>query len=243
MIPCNRLLTHLQRLGLMTLSATLLLTVVLFAVCGGPGETPTPTQESLVLVAESGGDTTAFTITRNALSCSSCHLLDGRGKPPDGPDDGERGLLFRLSIPGDTKGGPLPEPVYGGQLQDRSIVQVPDDGGFIVNYQEVLGSFADGEPYSLRRPTFQFRDLEFGPLHAQTMVSPRVAPAIVGMGLLEAIPEAEIVAAADPDDSDQDRISGRVNMVWDERKGALSLGRFGWKANVPSVEQQTAGAF
>ena len=94
-----------------------------------------------------------------------------------------------------------------------------------------------------RRPTYQLRGLNFGPMRPDTLVSPRVAPAVLGMGLLEAIPEAAIIAAADPDDADGDGISERVNMVWDERKGGLSLGRFGWKANQPSVEQQTAGAF
>ena len=281
----------LRRPGLMALAATLMvLAVVVFAACGAPTATPEPTPVPLVLVAELGGDTTAFTTTRNAfglsarnlnneqrrtfavgnsffrqnwvtapastkardglgptfnaLSCSSCHLLDGRGKPPDGPDDGERGLLLRLSIPGANEhGGPLPEPVYGGQLQDRSLVGVPSEGEFVILYQEVPGLFADGGTYSLRSPTYQFRGLQFGPLHPDTLVSPRVAPAIVGMGLLEAIPETDITAAADPDDSDGDGISGRVNMAWDERKGLLSLGRFGWKANQPSVEQQTAGAF
>lgn len=277
----------------MTLAATLLLlSVLLFAACVGdpPTSTPKPTLVPLVLVKESGGDTTAFTTTRNAfglsarnltnqqrrtfavgnsffrqnwvtapastesrdglgptfnaLSCSSCHLLDGRGKPPDGPDDGERGLLLRLSIPGvDAHGGPLPEPVYGGQLQDRALVGVPIEGGFVIVYQEVLGSFDDGEIYSLRRPTYHFRGLNFGPMHPETMISPRVAPAIVGMGLLEAIPESEILSRADPDDADGDGVSGRVNMVWDARKGAIVLGRFGWKANVPTIEQQTAGAF
>ena len=281
----------LRRPGLMALAATLMvLAVVVFAACGAPPATPEPTPVPLVLVAELGGDTTAFTTTRNAfglsarnlnneqrrtfavgnsffrqnwvtapasteardglgptfnaLSCSSCHLLDGRGKPPDGPDDGERGLLLRLSIPGANEhGGPLPEPVYGGQLQDRSLVGVPSEGEFVILYQEVPGLFADGGTYSLRSPTYQFRGLQFGPLHPDTLVSPRVAPAIVGMGLLEAIPETDITAAADPDDSDGDGISGRVNMAWDERKGLLSPGRFGWKANQPSVEQQTAGAF
>jgi len=284
----------LRRPGLMALAATslLLLVVALFAACAdaAPTVTPEPTPIPVILVAESGGDTTAFTTTRNAfglsarnldtlerrtfavgnsffrqnwvtapasteardglgptfnaLSCSSCHLLDGRGKPPDGPDDGERGLLLRLSIPGaDSQGGPLPEPVYGGQLQDRAIVGVPIEGEFLIVYQEMPGVFADGEPYSLRRPTYQFRELAFGAMNPETLVSPRVAPAVVGMGLLEAIPEADILSAADPDDADGDGISGRVNMVWDERKGATSLGRFGWKANVPTVEQQTAGAF
>ena len=259
----------------MALAATLLvLTVALFAACGGPKQTPIPTPIPLVLVAESGGDTTAFTTTRNAfglsarnlsnqerrtfavgnsffrqnwvtapastkardglgptfnaLSCSSCHLLDGRGKPPDGPNDGERGLLLRLSIPGtDANGGPLSEPVYGGQLQDRAIVDVPIEGEFVIIYQEVPGVFDDGELYSLRSPTYQFRELNFGSMHPETLMSPRVAPAIVGMGLLEAILDADILSAADPDDADQDGISGRANMVWDERKGAVSPGRFG----------------
>ena len=182
--------------------------------------------------------------TFNALSCSSCHHLDGRGKPPDDADDGQRGLLFRLSLPGvDAQGGPLPEPVYGGQLQDRAIVGVPVEGEFTIIYQQVAGAFPDGETYSLRQPTYQFHGLAFGPMRADTLSSPRVAPAIVGMGLLEAIPEADILAAADPDDADGDGVSGRANMVWDARRGVLILGRFGWKANQPSVEQQTAGAF
>ena len=281
----------LRRPGFFTLAATLLvLAVALFAACGGTDRSQEPTPVPLILVAELGGDTTAFTTTRNAfglsarnlnkqqrrtfvvgnsffrqnwvtapasteardglgpilnaLSCSSCHLFDGRGKPPDGPDDGERGLLLRLSIPGTgPHEGPLSVPVYGGQLQDRAIVGVPPEGEFIVLYQEMPGLFADGGTYSLRSPTYQFRNLAFGPIHPQTLISPRVAPAIVGMGLLEAIPEADIVAAADPDDANGDGVSGRVNTVWNERNGTTSLGRFGWKANQPSIEQQTAAAF
>ena len=75
------------------------------------------------------------------------------------------------------------------------------------------------------------------------MISPRIAPATVGMGLLEAVPEERILGLADPDDADGDGISGRANMVWDVRSASLALGRFGWKANQPTVEQQTAGAF
>ena len=283
----------LRRPGLIVLAATLLvLAAALLGACSNPEPTmiPTPTPIPLVLVAESGGDTSAFTTTRNAfglsarnlsnqerrtfavgnsffrqnwvtapastkardglgptfnaLSCSSCHLLDGRGKPPDGPEDGERGLLLRLSIPGTgPHGGPIPEPTYGGQLQDRAVVNVPIEGEFVIVYQEVPGSFEDGETYSLRNPSYRFKSLTFGPMSPETLISPRVAPAIVGMGLLEAIPETDILSAADPDDMDGDGISGRTNTVWDERNDAVSLGRFGWKANVPTVEQQTAGAF
>ena len=278
----------MQRAAIFVLAAALVLAPVVYFVVFDRDRSPDTAQ--IVLVEKLGGDTTAFTSTRNAfglparnlesgerrtfvvgnsffrqnwvtapasttardglgpsfnaLSCSSCHTLDGRGKPPDSEVDPQRGLLFRLSIPGHgPNGGPMPDPVYGGQLQDRAVLLVPPEGRMIVRYRELPGSFEDGEPYSLRAPTYEIGGLAHGPLHPEARLSPRVAPAIVGMGLLEAIPETAILALADPDDADDDGISGRPNMVWDVRNGNLTLGRFGWKANQPTVEQQTAGAF
>ena len=179
--------------------------------------------------------------THNALSCSSCHSHDGRGKPPDHPKDPERGLLLRFSVPGPN--GPVDEPTYGGQLQDRSILGVPVEGRIVIDYRESEGEYPDGTKYSLRRPVYSVGNPAFGPLHPDVQVSPRVAPATIGMGLLEAIPEERIMALADPDDADGDGISGKPNHVWDVRRGEIALGRFGWKANQPSVEQQVAGAF
>ena len=182
--------------------------------------------------------------TFNAQSCSSCHVLDGRGRPPLDDFDPERGLLFRISIPGaDANGGPLPDPNYGGQLQDRAILTTPAEGRFRIAYDLIHGAYGDGEPYTLLSPRYSFDDLAFGPLHPEAMVSPRIAPSAFGVGLLEAIAEADILAQADPDDADGDGISGRPNLVWDARRQQTALGRFGWKANVPTVEQQVAGAF
>ena len=179
--------------------------------------------------------------THNALSCSSCHSHDGRGKPPDDPQDPERGLLLRLSIP--TDAGPTDEPAYGGQLQDRSILGVPAEGRIVITYRETPGQYPDGTVYSLLQPDYTIGDLAFGPLHPDVQISPRVSPATIGMGLLEAIPEERVLSLADPSDADNDGISGRPNYVWDVRRGQLSLGRFGWKANQPTVKQQAAGAF
>ena len=176
--------------------------------------------------------------TFNAFSCSSCHSHDGRGKPPDNPSDPERGLLLRLSIPGGAD-----EPMYGGQLQDRSILGVRVEGRIGITYEEVQGQYPDGTTYSLRKPVYSVEDLAFGPLHPNVQISPRIAPAVIGMGLLEAIPEERILTLADPEDADNDGISGRPNYVLDVRSGELTLGRFGWKANQPTVEQQAAGAF
>ena len=183
--------------------------------------------------------------TFNAQSCSSCHTLDGRAKPPDHPDDPERGLLFRISLPGadPATGAPIPHPAYGGQIQDRAILHIPPEGKVIALWTEIRGKYADGEPYSLIKPEYQLTQLAFGELPADIQISPRIAPIVPGMGLLEAIPEADILALADPDDANADGISGKPNYVWDARRGAPALGRFGWKANVPTVEQQVAGAF
>lgn len=180
----------------------------------------------------------------NATSCSSCHRGDGRSKPPQVAGDSLSGLLLRLSLPGtDAHGGPPGEPTYGGQLQPSGIVGVPGEGEYVITYEEAPGTFADGEPYALRRPTYEIRSLAYGPLAAGTLVSPRTAPAMIGLGLLEAVPEETLRALADPEDADHDGISGRVNVVWDVASGREAIGRFGWKANVPTVEQQVAGAF
>jgi CxxC motif-containing protein (DUF1111 family) len=180
----------------------------------------------------------------NAHACSGCHLRDGRGLPKDVPTESRIGLLIRLSVPGATaQQAPLPDPVYGGQLQDLALDGTPAEGRIEVTYVDVPGTFADGTPFTLRSPTYRIVDLAYGPMRPDVMMSPRLAPQVIGMGLLEAVPEADIVAAADADDADDDGISGRVNTVLDLRTGDMVLGRFGWKAGQPSVEQQSLSAF
>ncbi len=179
----------------------------------------------------------------NARSCSGCHFRDGRGRPPE-PGEPAFSMLVRLGVPGvDSVGGPRPEPVYGDQLQPSAVLEVPTEGQVTVTYEDVDGAFGDGTLYTLRRPTLVFSDLGYGPMAADTMVSPRVAPAVYGLGLLEAIAEADLLALADPDDLDGDGISGRPNHPFDPVTGGPALGRFGWKANQVGVAQQNAGAF
>jgi CxxC motif-containing protein (DUF1111 family) len=180
----------------------------------------------------------------NARSCSACHLRDGRGQPPTAPDEPLVALLLRLSISGqDAQRGTVPEPRYGGQLQGLSVPGVPPEGTVVITYEDRTGTFADGETYRLRQPTYRFTNLGYGPLHSEVRLSPRVAPFMIGLGLLEAVPEATILRRADPHDRDGDGISGRPNRVWDIARQQTVLGRFGWKANQPSVAQQTATAF
>jgi len=179
----------------------------------------------------------------NRVSCSACHLRDGRGQPPVSPEAEMESMLVRLSVPGeDAHGGPLGHPVYGGQLQDRAILGVPPEGRCSVSYSPRTVTLADGTAVELRVPTYTFVDLQYGPLGEDILYSPRVAPSVFGLGLLEAIPEAMILAHADPDDRDGDGISGRPNRVWHTEQQATVLGRFGWKANAADLREQAAGA-
>lgn len=179
----------------------------------------------------------------NARSCSGCHFMDGRGKPSEDPSEPLLSVLVRLSIPGkDAHGGALPEPTYGGQVQPDAISGIMAEGGVFVAFSDVTGQFDDGELYVLKSPTYSFA-LTRGAMVPDTLRSPRVAPQMVGLGLLEAIAEKDVLAGEDPDDKNADGISGRANWVWDQTKQTKALGRFGWKANQPSLSQQTMGAF
>lgn len=181
--------------------------------------------------------------TFNRVSCSGCHLRDGRGQPPEKYGDELLSMLIRLSVPGRNEdGGPKPHPAYGDQLNDRAIPDVPAEGKVLIETTEIPGQFEDGTPYSLAAPSYHFSDLAFGPLGSDVMISPRVAPAVIGLGLLEAIRNEDLKALADPDDADADGISGRINHVWDQAKKSVEIGRFGWKSNVASLMHQDAAA-
>ncbi len=180
----------------------------------------------------------------NSRSCAGCHFKDGRGRAPEYDGESPTGLLIRLSIPErDLHGAYLPDPVYGGQFQDNAIEGIPAEGVMRIEYTEIEGTYADGTPYSLRQPTYILEDLNYGDMHPEIMLSPRVASQMIGMGLLEAIPESTLLELADPNDVDGDGISGRPNYVWDVINNQMTIGRFGWKANEPTVQQQVAGAF
>lgn len=86
-----------------------------------------------------------------------------------------------------------------------------------------------------------------------TGISERGGPIVVGLGLIEAIPDEAILANEDPNDADGNGISGRANFVLPppylrlradkiERNGKY-LGRFGRKATAIDLLQQTVTAY
>ena len=191
----------------------------------------------------------------NARACQRCHLKDGRGHPPaaNWPDDNAVSMFLRLSVePHDDaerellesgRANVIPDPVYGGQLQDFAVPGMAGEGHMVITHHEIPVELAGGEVVHLRAPTYEVADLAYGDMDPTVMLSPRVAPPMIGLGLLEAIDPADIEANEDPDDADGDGISGRANQVWSEELGDVTLGRFGWKAGEPFLNQQNSHAF
>ena len=181
----------------------------------------------------------------NNVSCINCHSRDGRGRPP-GADEGLVSLLFRLSLPKnqDAMNGkpPIPVPGFGTQLNNRAIVGTDPEGKVKIDYTEQTLTTEDGTRVHLRYPNYTFTET-YQPLPTEVEVSPRVAPAVFGLGLLEAIPENVILAYADESDANGDGISGKPNYVWNVVQQRYNLGRFGWKANQPTLLQQVAAAY
>lgn len=177
----------------------------------------------------------------SGLACISCHGGNGRGAPILG-DTILKSIIFALSIPGtDSHGGPLPAPGFGVQLQDNATTDLQAEGTIQITYQELPGNFADGEAYSLRSPQNSIIN-PYIALPSGLLISARIAPPNIGLGLLQAVPQQYILDLSKSEAANTNGIHGKPNMVWDESLQLTVLGRFGWKANQPSILQQTAAA-
>jgi len=189
----------------------------------------------------------------SARSCMACHPGNGRGHPPEATADNAISMVLKVDIPPQDQTheqalrsrhvSNIPEPTYGLQLQEFATPGHAAEYRLGVSYQEVPVELADGTMVSLRKPTYEAKELGYGPLHPEARLSPRVAPQLIGLGLLEAIDERDILAQADPEDLDGDGISGRPNLVWSRESRRRMLGRFGHKASLATVNEQSQAAF
>ena len=185
----------------------------------------------------------------NNDACFGCHGSNGRGLSQIGNGMLTSQALIRVSLVDgtaggtpDVPGGDLPVPGFGLQLQDHATVGLPEVT-VTQAWIEHAEMYGDGEVVMLREPRVEARLPDGSFLPQDVRLSYRQAPGLVGLGLLEAVSDDTIAALADPDDADGDGISGRVNMVWDAVRQATAIGRFGHKATVATLREQTAGAF
>jgi CxxC motif-containing protein (DUF1111 family) len=175
----------------------------------------------------------------NRISCIACHHGNGRGFAPDSPTETMKAMLVRLSVTFGTT--VAPHPVYGDQLNEYGVPGVKGEGRAVIEYSEKRVTLSDGETVQLRVPVITFKDMMYGDLGSDTLVSARIAPAIYGLGLLDNVEASEILRVASL--SKPDGIAGRPNYVWDAVQQKTVIGKFGWKANVPNLKQQIASAF
>lgn len=196
----------------------------------------------------------------NNNACQDCHIRDGRGHAAS-TENGEDGTDFSslllkavrtnidasdIATIGQSLLAGVVDSSVGGQIQHDSITNVMPEAELRVSYGHESIAFNDGTSVTLRRPVWHIQSLYDGlgfPFDADTAFSARVAPPMIGMGLLALIAETDILANEDPFDSDGNGISGRANYVWSIVEAGVRLGRFGWRAGQPSVLEQSASAF
>ncbi len=176
----------------------------------------------------------------NSATCRACHNSLGRGSPPTDAGQQPVALVLQLSTRG-ADGGWGPHPAYGANFNPFAVEGFEPEGRVVIDRRPVPGRYADGSEWVLHHPTYRLVDLNYGALDAATAISPRLTQPIIGMGLLQAVPEEIILALADSEDRDGDGISGRPNRVA-VGNGEARLGRFGWKANQPDLLAQTVAA-
>ena len=178
----------------------------------------------------------------NNTSCVACHTKDGRSAFPSNLSN-LSGLLLRGSILGQgLNGSPNPIPGFGTQIQNQSVFGSIPEARYQVNFTSYTETLSDGTNVTLRKPVFYLTD-SYIPLPSTILLSPRIATPVFGLGLLEAISEANLLANQDINDANGDGISGKANYVWDPVLNQTKIGRFGWKANSSSVLVQCASAY
>lgn len=184
----------------------------------------------------------------NANTCIHCHPHNGAGVAVDVEGKMNRTLLLRLSHRSPTdqtvleRTGFEPDSTYGAQLSIHANHGVRTEAKVNVTYKEISKAYADGMHYTLRQPYYHINNLGYGALDADTIAAPRIGLALVGLGLLEKIPEQAILAYEDEEDKNQDGISGKANFVFDPETNSTRLGRFTWKASASSIKHQVAAA-
>ena len=177
----------------------------------------------------------------NNVSCINCHRNDGGGFPSTG--SATSGLLMRISQSGnDPHGGPLAVEGYGTQIQDQAVLGYTAEAGVSINYEETPFTYPDGTTVSLRKPAYALVN-PYLTIQVPYMLSPRLAPPLIGIGLLDDIPESTILGFVDEGDQNGDGITGKANMVYDPTSGQTKVGRFGLKSNTNSLLTQVATAY
>ncbi len=191
----------------------------------------------------------------NSNTCVHCHPHNGQARMKNENGDIARGYVTRLSIPSNNSyehkelikyAGFVPEPMYGAQISVNGSKDVPFEAKPIVQYQNKYITYKDGQTVVLSKPVHgintQLEELGYGDMHKEISITNRMGQALVGLGLLDALTDEQILVNQDIEDKNGDGISGKANIVYSPKHKDFRVGRFTWKASAPSVLHQSAGA-
>jgi CxxC motif-containing protein (DUF1111 family) len=158
----------------------------------------------------------------NAPSCDECHNEGAHGRGPVGDGPLPDSMVMELEAPAwggvaasPDRSDPPGDPVYGRVLSPVAVEGFLPEGQVILHYHVIQRTYPDGTLWTLRQPSYELTALNYGSLAAHIVLKPRLAPALFGVGLLEAV--------AMP-------------------TGAAASGRFGWQATARTVRDQTTRA-
>jgi CxxC motif-containing protein (DUF1111 family) len=179
-------------------------------------------------------------------ACIQCHANNGKSSPALNSPLNTLAVLVGAS---DSNGKLIPDSRFGTRISQGLITNNGKtfDGRQaelkITSYAETAGRYVDGTPYTLQIPQYALTDTSGKSLPMPARMSVRTAPHIIGMGLLEAVPESVLASLAAASVKDVDGAVGRMQIVTDLKDPTIKrVGRFGWKATTATVEQQTADA-
>ena len=187
----------------------------------------------------------------NANTCASCHNANGRGNLYNKDKQFSRNLIAKLSIKNDNSklheeilktNALIKEPTYGTQIAINANHGVKFEGKPDISFKKIEVKFPDGEIQTLLKPNYALKDLQYGELHKDAILSFRLAPSLNGLGLISDIKDEDILKNQDEFDLNNDGISGRANFVYSNITKKIELGRYSWKASISSLKEQSADA-
>lgn len=173
----------------------------------------------------------------NAPSCDACHNSGARGRGPEGDGALPIGLVIAVSPAGSAG----PHPRYGHVLNPSGLDRVPAEAQLRVRYRMLEGRYPDGARWQLRDPRYLVEAPGYGALADDTVLKPRLAPALFGAGLLERVPVDWLRRREARNAERTDGVRGRI--AWREFDGRKMPGRFDWQGDAVSVANQTGRAF
>jgi CxxC motif-containing protein (DUF1111 family) len=191
----------------------------------------------------------------NSNTCVNCHPKNAIGSVYNKNNNISRNYVTRLSIPSNGSfehkkmlqySGFIEEPIYGEQISINGVQGVPFEAKPVITYKNITVTYPDGEKVILKQPLngveYQLKDLQYGAIDKNVNITNRLAPALVGLGLLEKLTDIQILENEDIDDVNGDGISGKANIVYSKEHKDFRVGRYTWKGSAPSVMHQSAAA-